>query len=267
KPSLCLSLLLVVPLSLANAQTSFAQQSSAPALPYSPSLDLSSMDKSVDPCVDLYRVSCGGWQKKNPIPPDQTSWSVYGKLGQDNLQYLRGILEQAANAKDRDPVTQKIGDFYGSCMNETLVEQIGAKPMQPELAPLQSLKDVKQLAPVLAKLQIQGVAALFDAGPMQDPDNSDNMIVGIAQGGLGLPDRDYYLKDDAKSKETRDRYLQHVQKIFELMGDSPDMAKKNAATVMRMETGLAQASLTRVERRDPYKQKHKMTVPELYKVA
>ena len=102
---------------------------------------------------------------------------------------------------------------------------------------------------------------------MQDPDDSDRMIVGIEQGGLGLPDRDYYLKDDAKSKETRERYLQHVQKMFEFMGDSPETAKKNAATVMRMETSLAKASLTRVERRDPYKQKHKMTVPDLYKVA
>ena len=250
-----------------STSKSVAAALSEPELPYTPSLDVTAMDRSVDPCVDFYSYSCGGWQKKNPIPPDQTSWSVYGKLYQDNLQYLRGILEQAATAKDRDPVTQKIGDFYGSCMNEPLVEQLGAKPMQPDLAAIQSLKDVKQLAPVLAKLQMQGVAALFDAGPMQDPDNSDNMIVGIGQGGLGLPDRDYYLKDDAKSKETRDRYLQHVQKIFELMGDSPDMAKKNAATVMRMETGLAKASLTRVERRDPYKQKHKMTVPELYKVA
>jgi putative endopeptidase len=250
-----------------STSKSVAAALSEPELPYTPSLDVTAMDRSVDPCVDFYSYSCGGWQKKNPIPPDQTSWSVYGKLYQDNLQYLRGILEQAATAKDRDPVTQKIGDFYGSCMNEPLVEQLGAKPMQPDLAAIQSLEDVKQLAPVLAKLQMQGVAALFDAGPMQDPDNSDNMIVGIGQGGLGLPDRDYYLKDDAKSKETRDRYLQHVQKIFELMGDSPDMAKKNAATVMRMETGLAKASLTRVERRDPYKQKHKMTVPELYKVA
>jgi putative endopeptidase len=250
-----------------STSKSVAAAQSEPELPYTPSLDVTAMDHSVDPCVDFYSYSCGGWQKKNPIPPDQTSWSVYGKLGQDNLQYLRGILEQAATAKDRDPVTQKIGDFYGSCINEPLVEQLGAKPMQPDLAAIQSLKDGKQLAPVLAKLQMQGVSALFEAGPMQDPDNSDNMIVGIGQGGLGLPDRDYYLKDDAKSRETRERYLQHVQKVFELMGDLPDVAKKNAATVMRMETGLAKASLTRVERRDPYKQKHKMTVPELYKVA
>ena len=238
-----------------------------PALPYTPSLDVTAMDRSVDPCVDFYQYSCGGWQKNNPIPPDQTSWSVYGKLYQDNLQYLQGLLEQAAAAKDRDPATQKIGDFYASCMNETLVEQLGAKPMQPDLAAVHGLKDRKQLAALIAELQMQGVSALFDFGPTQDPDDSDRMIVGIEQGGLGLPDRDYYIKDDAKSKETRERYLQHVQKMFELMGDSPDVAKKNAATVMRMETSLAKASLTRVERRDPYKQKHKMTVPDLYKVA
>ena len=134
-------------------------------------------------------------------------------------------------------------------------------PCSPILPPSQDLKDRKQLAALLAGLQMQGVSALFGFGPTQDPDDSDRMIVGIDQGGLGLPDRDYYIKDDAKSKETRERYLQHVQKMFELMGDSPDVAKKNAATVMRMETSLAKASLTRVERRDPYKQKHKMTVP------
>ena len=173
-----------------STSKSVAAALSEPELPYTPSLDVTAMDRSVDPCVDFYSYSCGGWQKKNPIPPDQTSWSVYGKLYQDNLQYLRGILEQAATAKDRDPVTQKIGDFYGSCMNEPLVEQLGAKPMQPDLAAIQNLKEVKQMAPVLAKLQMQGVAALFNSGPMQDPDNSDSMIVGVEQGGLGLPDRD-----------------------------------------------------------------------------
>ncbi len=250
-----------------DTQAASTSSAAGPELPYTPSLDVTAMDRSVDPCVDFYSYSCGGWEKKNPIPPDQTSWSVYGKLYQDNLLYLRGILEQATTAKDRDAVTQKIGDFYASCMNENLVEKLGAKPMQPDLAAIQELRNVKQVAPLIAKLQMQGVGVLFDFGPTQDPDDSDKMIVGIEQGGLGLPDRDYYLKDDAKSKETRERYLQHVQKMFELMGDSPDVAKKNAATVMRMETSLAKASLTRVERRDPYKQKHKMTVPDLYKVA
>ncbi len=121
--------------------------------------------------------------------------------------------------------------------------------------------------PLLANLQLQGVSVLFEFGPMQDLDNSEQMIVGIDQGGLGLPDRDYYTKEDAKSKEKREKYVEHVQKMFELLGDSPDVAKKNAATVMRMETNLAKASLTQVERRDPYKLKHKMTVPDLYKVS
>ncbi len=238
-----------------------------PTLPYTPSLDLTAMDRTIDPCLDFYEYSCGGWQKNNPIPADQTSWSVYGKLYVDNLGYLRGLLQEAAAQKDRDPATQKIGDFYASCMDETLVEKLGAKPMQPELAAIATLKSTKQLAPLIADLQMKGVAVPFAYGPTQDPDDSDKMIVGFDQAGLGLPDRDYYFKDDAKSKETRERYLQHVQKMFELMGDSSDVAKKNAATVLRMETSLAKASLTRVERRDPYKQKHKMTVAELYKVA
>ena len=139
--------------------------------------------------------------------------------------------------------------------------------MQPDLAAIQGLQDRKQLAPLLANLQLQGVSVLFEFGPMQDLDDSEQMIVGIDQGGLGLPDRDYYTKEDAKSKEKREKYVEHVQKMFELMGDSPEVAKKNAATVMRMETSLAKASLTRVERRDPYKLKHKMTVPDLYKVS
>jgi putative endopeptidase len=270
-----LSIALAVLAAVCTAQTPHPTQAAAPAgtasseagLPYTPSLDLTAMDQSIDPCVDFYQYSCGGWQKRNAIPPDQTSWSVYGKLYQDNLTYLRGILEQAATAKDRDAVTQKIGDFYASCMNEALVEKLAAKPMQPDLDAIQGLKNTKQLAPLLAQLQMQGVGALFDLGPLQDPDDSDRMIVGIDQGGLALPDRDYYLKDDAKSKETRERYLQHVQKMFELLGDSPEVAQTNAATVMRMETSLAKASLSRVDRRDPYKLKHKMTVAELYKIA
>jgi endothelin-converting enzyme/putative endopeptidase len=240
---------------------------SEPALPYTPSLDVAAMDKSVDACVDFYQYSCGGWVNNNPIPPDQTSWSVYGKLYVDNLTYLRGILEAAAAAKDRDPLIKKIGDYYASCMNETLVEKLGAKPIEPDLAAIEAMKSVKDLAPTIAKLQMQGIGVLFDFAPLQDPDDSDKMIAGVAQGGLGLPDRDYYVKEDAKSKETREHYLQHVQKMFELMGDSPDVAKKNASVVMGMETSLAKASLRQVERRDPYKEKHKMTLPDLSKIA
>lgn len=271
KKALCLTALFAIATcaqqtSPANTALS-SQQQTEPVLPYTPSLDPSAMDRTADPCVDFYEYSCGGWKKMNPIPSDQTSWSVYGKLYEDNLNYLRGILEQASTAKDRDAVTQKIGDYYAACMDEAEIEKLGVKPLQPDLTAIHNLAGTKDLATLIATLHLRGISALFNSGSRQDPDNSDEVIVSVSQGGLGLPDRDYYLNDDAKSKETREHYVQHIQKIFELLGDSPDTAKNNAAIVMRMETSLAKASLTRVERRDPYKQKHKMTVAELYKVA
>jgi endothelin-converting enzyme/putative endopeptidase len=225
------------------------------------------MDRSVNPCDDFYAYSCGKWMTNNPIPADQTSWSVYGKLYEDNLNYLHGILEEAAKAQNRDAVTQEIGDYYGACMNEAAIEKLGATPIQPDLSAIAALNNVKDLATLISTLHLEGDAILFDAGSGQDPDNSDAVIVGLNQGGLGLPDRDYYFKTDAKSKETRDKYLQHAEKTFELIGDAPDVAKKNADTVMRMETSLAKATLTRVEMRDPYKLKHKMGVAELTKIA
>src|SRR5262252_7841522 len=142
---------------LAAATYAQSQSAAEPGLPYRPSLDVTGMDRTVDPCVDFYQYSCGGWQKKNPIPPDQTSWSVYGKLYVDNLAFLRGLLEQAATEKNRDAVTQKIGDFYASCMDEARVEQLGAKPMQPLLGSIQALKSTKDLPPLIATLQLEGM--------------------------------------------------------------------------------------------------------------
>jgi putative endopeptidase len=232
------------------------------------------MDNSVDPCVDLYHYSCGGWQKKNPIPPDQTSWSVYAKLYQDNLTFLRGMLEQAAQPKEqRNAVMQKIGDFYGSCMDEGAAEKRGLAAIQPELDAIAHIRSAKDITPLVARLQLTYFrysytgSMLFSAGSAQDPDDSEQVIADVDQGGLGMPDRDYYVKEDAKSKETREHYLQHVQRIFELIGDSPADGRQNAETVMRLETAMAKASLTRVERRDPHKLVHKMKVSDLIQLA
>jgi putative endopeptidase len=256
-------------LALLFALPGFSQTSSAPELPYSPSLNLSSMDKSIDPCANLYQYSCGRWKDQNPIPPDQTSWSVYGKLYQDNLNFLRGILEQAsAGTGQRDTVTQKIGDFYAACMDEPAIEKRGAEAIEPQLDAIAHLKAIHDMASLVARLQLHfGRSVIFGGGSDQDPDDSEQVIAVLDQGGLGLPDRDYYTKDDAKSKEIRERYLLHAQKVFELLGDSSDTAKTNAQILMRMETGLAKASLTRVERRDPYKLKNKMDLAGLKKLT
>jgi endothelin-converting enzyme/putative endopeptidase len=266
----CNIFLISLAVSLASAQNSSgAAAKDEPALPYIPSLDVSAMDKSIDPCIDLYHYSCGGWQKKNPIPPDQTSWSVYGKLYQDNLIFLRGILEQSGpSTPQRDAVTQKIGDFYASCMDESAADKRGVAAIQPQLDAIAGLKSVKDMASLIAGVSLPfGRTLLFAAGSTQDPDNSEQEIADLDQGGLGLPDRDYYTKDDAKSKEIRERYVQHVQKTFEMLGDNAKAAKQNAETVLRMETAMAKASWTRVERRDPYKLKNKMKVAELNTLA
>ena len=238
-------------------------------LPYSPSLDITSMDKTIDPCVDFYAYSCGGWQKKNPIPAEQTSWSVYAKLYQDNLTFLRSILEEAAATKTgRSKVTQEIGDFYGACMDESAVNQRGVRAIQPELDAIAAMKSIRDIAPLTAHVTLPfGRTLLFEAGSTQDFDNSEQVIADLDQGGLSLPDRDYYTKEDAKSKEIRERYLQHVQAVFTLLGDTQDPAKKNADTVMRMETALAKASWTRVERRNPHNLKNKMKMGDLEHLA
>ena len=253
----------------AGQNTGSSSAKREPALPYIPSLDLTAMDKTADPCVNFYQYSCGGWKKDNPIPADQTSWSVYGKLYQDNLEFLRAILEQvSADRPGRTPVEQKIGDFYAACMDETAVEKQGLGPVRGQLDAVEKLSSAKEIAPVVAELQlVYGRAMLFVGSSTQDPDDSEKIIAELDQGGLGLPDRDYYTKDDAKSKETQARYVQHVQKVFELMGEDSERARKDADVVMRMETALAKASMTRVDRRNPYNLKHKMKMAELDALA
>ena len=227
-----------------------------------PVLDVTSMDTSVDPCVDLFTYSCGNWIKKNPIPPDQTSWAVYSKLEDDNKAVLREILESSASpAGRRDDITQKIGDYYAACMDEKAINVAAIKPLQPVLDRIQQMHSRSDIADIAATMVSSG--ALFRFRSDQDYKDSTQVIAEADQGGLGLPDRDYYLKTDAKSVELRKAYVAHLQKMFELLSDKPETAVAEARTVMRIETALAQGSLTRVERRDPQKLYHKMTTEQL----
>src|SRR2546426_12057088 len=235
-----------------------------------PVLNVSSVDRSIDPCVDFFEYSCGGWIKKNPIPPDQTSWSVYSKLEDDNKLILRNILESAAKADtSRAATNQKIGDYYAACMDESAIEKAGVAPLRPELERIENLKSKAELASLVVSMQpakenyLRQETVLFDFGSSQDFKDSTQVIATADQGVLGLPDRDYYLKDDEKSQALRKAYLVHVQKMFELLGDKPDAAAAEAQAVMKIETALAKGSLTRVERRDPTKLYHKLSREEL----
>jgi len=185
-----------------------AQQPAAQPLegmPYSPSLDVTSLDRSVDPCVDFYKFSCGGWQKNNPIPADQSGWSVYAKLGNENQQFLWGILEADAKAKNRTPVQQKVGDYFASCMNTQAIDALGKKPVAGELAKVDALKTREELAAAIATLHHETDGSFFfGSGTGQDANDSSLVIVELAARGLGLPDRDYYLKTDAKSVTLRE---------------------------------------------------------------
>ena len=265
----CAAALLVMA-GLAQADDSPKADRPYQTLPYTPSLDVASMDRSVDACEDLYTYSCGGWQKNNPIPADEPGWSVYGKLHSDNQHYLWGILEDAAKVSaERTPTQQKIGDYFAACMDVDAIEKVGSAPLAADLASVDAIQDKRALGAWIGDLQARtgSTGMFFAAGVEQDARDATQVIVAIHAGGLGLPDRDYYVKDDAHSKETRARYLTHVAKMFELLGVDAAAAHVNAAVVLRIETGLAKATLTRVEQRDPYKIYHRQTLAGLQKLT
>jgi putative endopeptidase len=224
------------------------------------------MDRSVNPCTDFYRYSCGGWIQKNPIPADQPRWDVYAKLEEDNQRFLWGILLEASKpGAGRSLVTAEIGDYFHACMDEPAVEKAAGTPLKPGLDEIAAIKSLRDLPAFVAHRHVGmgGGHTMFGFGSNQDFSDSTKVIAYASAGGLGLPDRDYYTKTDAKSRETRQKYLVHVARMFALLGDGPTAAKLHAATVMSIETALAKASLTQVEQRDPYKLFHKMTAAQL----
>ncbi len=229
-----------------------------------PGFDITALDTSVDPCVDFYQYACGTWMAHNPIPRDQSSWGRFNELRERNRATLRDILEKSsADGPKRGPVEQKIGDYYASCMDEKAIDAKGVAPLEREFDRIRAVSDNKALVDEIARLHDMGTDTLFNFGSGQDFKDSSQVIAQADQGGLGLPDRDYYLKEDPQSVETRKQYAAHVQKMFELLGDPPKQAATEAEVIMKIETALAKGSLDRVSRRDPAKIYHKLSQQEL----
>src|SRR5437870_6129692 len=230
--------------------------------------DFSNLDRNASACQDFNQFASGGWMAKNPIPGAYSVWGRFTQLDDQNLevlhQILEGLLKKKTLAKSNE---QKIADYYGSCMDEQKIEAEGIKPLEPELQRINQISDVLGLEDEIARLHAHRIPAVFGFGAGQDVKDSTQIIAQVVQGGLGLPDRDYYTNDDAKSKATRDEYVAHVARTFELMGDAADRAAAEAKTVLDIETKLAENSLTRVQRRNPEANYHPMIKTQLLEMT
>ncbi|MBV9496264.1 MAG: M13 family metallopeptidase [Acidobacteria bacterium] len=267
---LCAALGCASPQQPTSSSTPVTTTPSAPATAATPApinsqleFDRANLDTSVNACTDFYQYANGTWLAKNPIPPQFTSWGMSSGLSESNRNALHEVLEAAAAkpAASRTANEQKIGDFWTSCMNEPAIEQAGITPLQPELDRINQIASLTDLQAEIARLHAMNVDNVFDFHSIQDAKNSTEVIGEISQSGLGLPDRDYYFKPDRQA--IREEYVKHVAAMLRLAGDDEATAAKGAETVMRIETALANASMTRVEQRDPNALYNRMPVTQL----
>lgn len=233
-----------------------------------PGFSVANIDKTVDPCTDFYQYACGNWMKKAVIPADLPSWVSFAELHDRNLEILRGILEKAAvDSPGRNAIDQKIGDFYNSCMDEKTINTKGLEALQPELDRLGAVKSKEALISEIAHLHLIGPNPLFNFYSNADLHNADQVIAYIDQGGLSLPDRNYYIEDNPRMVQMRQHLTDYATQVFTLAGQSPEQAAESAKTVLRIETALAKASMDRAMRRDPKTRDHKMPRAEAEALA
>src|SRR5262245_5169388 len=226
--------------------------------------DVSRLDTTCKPCDDFYQFVNGNWIKDNPVPPAFSRWGTFQILQEENLKTLREILEDASRSNATAGTNEQIvGSFYGSCMDQARIDALGASPLSDDFAAIEKIRSIQDLQTAIARLHQTGLATLFAFGASYDLKDSSRMIAWAVQGGLSLPNKDFYTDTDEKSKQTREDFVKHVGRMFELLGDSPDKAAKTAEAVMRIEKQLADVSMTPVERRDPATQYNKRTLAEL----
>jgi putative endopeptidase len=270
-PSLRFLPLLVLSAAVACAQAPApAQSDAAPpsAPPAAKSFDVSAMDLTADPCTDFYQYACGSWVKNNPVPSDQVVWARSFSLLRERNRYLLWQELDAAAKNPQTPLERQFGDFYAACMDTATVEQLGLAPIQSSWAEIERLKSSKDLAALLSKFENQGTPdGFFNFYVNQDEKDSSKQIAQLSQGGLSLPDRDYYIVDNPHYAGIRGQYIAHIKKMFTLAGDSPDQAAKEAAAVMEIETAMAKASISRTDLRNPDKRYHIYTRAELAQLA
>src|SRR6202789_2172117 len=262
------AVLLAIATPVCLAQTFSAPADNGPsAAPKKPVLfDLTAMDKTADPCTDFSQYACGNWKKDNPIPDDQTRWGRFNELGERNNYLLYTELKSASEAP-KTPLQKQYGDYFAACMNTAEVDKLGVRPLEPQLQAIAALSSPKDLAAYNAKQLRRGGGGFFGIGVTQDQVDSPKQSAATGQGGLSAPARDYYLNPDDRYVTIRKQFVDHMVKMFTLLGDTNDKAVAEANDVMRIETALAKGSMDRVEMRDPAKRYHMMSVADLQQMS